>query len=183
MPATAAAKKPTSAERGFTLYEVLLYIALSTATSVLIVGLVMQLLQSGYRARRSREVFASVANAFQAIIETARFARSVYTPTSVFSSDTGQLSLESAVQPPPGETSTYVDFYLDNGRLFMKRESHSSQALTSEQVLITRFRVMRLNPVLASESLRVAIAGLHRFGRAREDTGFAATSTVTLRRY
>jgi len=178
---TSRARK--SREKGFTLYEMLIYIALFLMLSVLVTGLVIQLLQTGFRMSRSREVLTGVGTVYQALFEEARFARSVYAPTSIFSSNSGQLSFETAVSPPAGETTTYSDFYVDNGRIFLKKESQQPQALTSERVRVTKFRIMWLNPVSTSESLRIAIAAEHRFAPGNEDSSFSATSSITLRRY
>ena len=169
--------------KGFTLYEMLMYIALFLLLSVLVTGLVIQLLQTGFRMGRSREVLTSVGTAYQAIFEEARFAQSVYDPTSAFSSDSGQVSFETAADPPSGETATYGDFYMDNGRIFLKKESRQPQALTSERVRGTTFLITRLNPIATSESLRISIAAEHRFAPGGEDSSFSATSSITLRRY
>ncbi len=176
-------KFQVSMSDGFTLYEILIYLSLFLMLSVLIVGLVVQLLTGGYKSARSREVVSSVAVALDAMLYEGKFARSVYAPTSVFNSGASQLSLRTAVNPPAGESETFVDFYLDNGKIFMKREGESAKALTGERVLVDRFYVARLNPVSTSESLRVAIAAHHRFSRGLENDAFAATTTVTLRRY
>src|SRR3989338_8294446 len=139
---TSRARK--SREKGFTLYEMLIYIALFLMLSVLVTGLVIQLLQTGFRMSRSREILVGVGMVYQAVFEEARFARSVYTPTSIFSSDEGQLSFETAVNPPTGEATTYRDFYVDNGRIFLKKESQQPQPLTSQRLRVTKFRITRL---------------------------------------
>lgn len=174
---------PRFGDQGFTLYEVVIYIGLFLILSVLTVGLVFEILKTGYRVSRSREVVSSVNTVFGRLFETGRFARGIYTPASVLGSDTSQISFETALTPPASDPTTYVDFYIDNGRLFIKREGQGSQALTSERVRVTRFRVTRLNPVITSDSLRIAIRAEHRFSPSNEDSSFAATSTVTLRRY
>ena len=170
-------------QRGFTLYEILIYLTLFLVLSVLIVGLVVQLLAGGFRAARSREVVSSVTVAFDALIRETKFAQRVYGPTSVFASNASQLSLQSAQSPPAGEAVTFVDFYLDTGRIFMKRESENPLALTGERVFVDRFRVTRLNPVPASDALRIGIEAHHRLARQSQDETFAATTTITLRGY
>lgn len=172
-----------SGYRGFTLYEILIYLALFLVLSVLIVGLVVQLLTGGLKNARMREVVSAVTVAFDALLQEGKYAQAVYAPTSVFGSNASQVSLETTLNPPVGEESGFVDFYLDNGRFFVKKESQPAHVLTSDRVAIDYFRVARLNPVLNSESLRIALKAHHRFSRAGEDDSFAATTTVTLRRY
>lgn len=172
-----------SRQKGFTLHEVLVYLALFLLLSVLVVALVIQMVTAGLKAARAREVVAAVSSVYDALFYEARFAQGVYTPTSLLSNDASQVSLRTLLNEPAGEPFTFVDFYLDNGRVFEKRESASPRALTSERVTIDRFRVTRRNPTSTSESLQVAIAAHHRFSRASEADLFAATSSITLRRY
>lgn len=170
-------------QKGFTLYEILIYLALFLMLSVLIVGLVVQLLTGGYKSARSREVVSSVAVALDTMLYEGKFASAVYAPTSIFNSNMSQLSLQTTINPPAGEDIAFVDFYIDNGRLFIKRESENAKALTSDRVTVDGFRIVRLNPVTTSESLRVGLSAHHRFSRGSENDLFAATTTVTLRRY
>ena len=172
-----------NANRGFTLYEMLIYLALFLMLSVLIVGLVMQLLTGGLRAARAREVVSAVSTAYDALFYEARFAQAVYAPTSIFGSDASQVSLRTALGVPAGEPFSFVDFYLDNGRIFIKSEAAAPKALTSERVLVDRFKIIRRNPLTTSESLQIAIAAHHRFSRVAGDENFSATSTIALRRY
>lgn len=173
----------TSSERGFTLYEVLIYLALFLVLSVLIVGLVVQMLSGGFKQARTREVVSSVNSAFTILLNEGKFSQEVYEPTSVFNSNASQISLRTQNFAPAGESFAFVDFYLDNGRLFIKRESEGTAALTSDRVHIDRFWVARMNPVTTSDSLRIGISAHHRFSRSVDEDVFAATTTVTLRRY
>lgn len=170
------------ARRGFTLYEILIYLAIFSVLSVLVVGLVVQVLTSGLRSARAREVVSSVTVAFDTLMHEAKSAREIYISTSNFGAANSQLSLETPLDPPSGEAFTFVDFYVDNGRLFMKRESESERALTGERIMVDHFRVMRLSPVPAAESVRIGISAHHRASRGDEDDSFAATTTVALRR-
>ncbi|KKW29233.1 MAG: hypothetical protein UY71_C0001G0043 [Parcubacteria group bacterium GW2011_GWB1_52_7] len=76
--------------------------------------------------------------------EETQGAASIYTPTSVLGVTTGQLSLETPLNPTAGETRSYVDFYADNERLYMKREGLAAIALTSESARVTQFNVQRI---------------------------------------
>ncbi|MDP3962879.1 MAG: hypothetical protein Q8Q39_00050 [bacterium] len=172
----------TYSGKGFTLYEMLIYLALFMMLSVLIVGLVMQLLTAGMRTARTREVVSAVSGVYDALFYEARFANEVYEPTSVFGDDASQVSLKTSLGVPAGEPFSFVDFYLDNGRVFMKREAAAPKALSSERVLVDRFKIIRRNPLTTSESLQIAVGARHRFARDDQEQ-FSATSSITLRRY
>jgi len=56
----------------------------------------------------------------------------LYIPTTT----TSQVSIETRRNPPVGENSTYVDFFLCGTSLCLRREAQNPIALTSENVLI-----------------------------------------------
>jgi type II secretory pathway pseudopilin PulG len=119
--------------KGFTLVEMLIYIV----TLVLVVGTVTTILVWMVRANNQvhikNEVVENVEHALALMTNEIREAQSVYTSTMTTPS---QLSLETAKNPPAGETSTYVDFFLCGTRLCVKRESQAPQAITSEKIEI-----------------------------------------------
>src|SRR3989344_4652146 len=63
-----------------------------------------------------------------------REAESIYIPTSIFGSHPGQLSLETSKYLPTDEKNTYIDFYLSDGKLCLKKEAQNPICLTSERV-------------------------------------------------
>ena len=119
--------------KGFTLVEMLIYIV----TLVLVVGTITTILLWMVRANNQvhvrSEVVENVERALGLITNEIREAQSLYTPTMTTPS---QLSLQTLKNPPAGETSTYVDFFLCGTRLCVKRESKAPQAITSEKITI-----------------------------------------------
>jgi len=114
--------------------EMIIYIA----ALVLLVGTVISLLVWVVRASNQvhvrNELVAGIEHALSLMANEIREAESVYTPTSV--SGTSQLSLQTSNNVPALETSTYVDFFLCETRLCIKREFQAPQALTSEKIQI-----------------------------------------------
>ena len=119
--------------KGFTLVEMLMYIF----TLVLVVGTVTTILVWMLRANSQvhvrNEVVENVGHALALMASEIREAQGVYTPTMSASS---QLSLQTRKNPPAGETSTYVDFFLCGTRICVKREAQAPQAITSEKIKI-----------------------------------------------
>lgn len=114
--------------------EMLIYIV----TLVLVVGTVTTILVWMVRANNQvhvrNEVVENVEHALSVMASEIREAQSVYTPTMTTPS---QLSLQTRKNPPAGETSTYVDFFLCGTRLCVKREGQLlPTALTSEKIEI-----------------------------------------------
>ena len=132
--------------KGFTLVEMLIYIV----TLVLVVGTVTTILLWMVRANSQihvrNELAENVEYALSQMAGEIREAQSVYTPTGT----TLQLSLATAKNPPAGETSTYVDFFLCGTRLCVKRESQAVQAITSENIEIQSLEFTQVQTGVAS---------------------------------
>ena len=114
--------------------EMLIYIV----TLVLVVGTVTTILVWMVRANNQvhvkNEVVENVEHALSQMTSEIREAQGVYTPTMTTPS---QLSLQTRKNPPAGETSTYVDFFLCGTRLCVKREGQLvPTAFTSEKIEI-----------------------------------------------
>jgi type II secretory pathway component PulJ len=130
---------------GFTLVEVTIYVALFAVISIfLLQGLI--LLGTAYRRLQAeRDVVASMRSAVETLGREVKSARGIYTATSIFGSATSsQLSLEVPTAALTNETTYFVDFYVDNGRLYIKREGETAFAITSESVVVSEFNVNRV---------------------------------------
>lgn len=125
------------AERGFTLIEMLFYAAIVSAIAGVLTLSVANNLKAYSKAEARQNILVNANDALRLIIDEIKYAKSIYTPTSVFGSNSGQLSLETALNVPAGETTTYVDYYLDGGRIYEKRESQTASPLTSDRVTVT----------------------------------------------
>ena len=131
---------------GFTLIE------LVVATGILVLLLVgfttfLVTVLGQFRTGRVREeLIAQGQRALLAMVHETREATRIYKLTSVLDSDAGQLSLETGVNADVDDERTYVDFYVDNGVLYRKAEGQNPQALTSEHVTVTAFRVTQQCP-------------------------------------
>ena len=122
--------------KGFTLVEILVYLALL----VLVIGAVLSFLlfaaDSQVALVSQRSITLEGSGALEFMAKEIREARSIYTPTSVLDAHPGQLSLETKKAMPAGEQGTFVDFFLCQEQLCMKRESETPTALTSPSVKV-----------------------------------------------
>lgn len=150
-------KKINLNSKGFTLTEVLIYSAILAIVSLVILVFINQLLGVNETTRRAREATDNARRSLDTISQEIRHADSVYGNTSSFGSNPGQLSLETTRDVPAEEASTYVDFYVDNEQLFMKRESQIEQRITSEKVKVTNLTFTNLAGSTTWPAVRVAI--------------------------
>ena len=145
-------------EKGFTLIELLIYSVLSVIIGLVVTITFLQIINVVETTRRSRESLDSAKRAMDVISQEIKHAESIYTKTSDFGPNPGQLSLETTRDADTvDETSTYVDFYVDDSRLYMKREGQVASIVTSEKVKVEELVFTRLNTSADNSAVRVKI--------------------------
>jgi len=143
---------------GFTLTELLIYLAVFVTILVVVISFLSWAINSNNFTRASIEVQDNVWKALERMTYEIRSASGVYVPTSVFSSPGGQLSLATTLDLPAGEKITYEDFYLDNGRLFLKKEGSQAEQITSNKVMITSLDFKYLISTTTAESIQIGFS-------------------------
>ncbi|HSX57966.1 MAG TPA: prepilin-type N-terminal cleavage/methylation domain-containing protein [Candidatus Saccharimonadales bacterium] len=143
--------------KGFTLIEVLVYVTILGITSLVIILFINQLFGVMETSRRIREATDNARRSIDTIAQEIRHAKTVYTPTSVFGGTAGQLSLETARDLPTDHDTTFVDFYLDNGQLFLKREGQAAQRITGEKIKVTALTFQNYNGTTSWPAIQTTI--------------------------
>lgn len=168
-------------QTGFTLTEVLIYSAILAIVSLVVIVFINQLLGINETTRRAREATDNARRSLDTIAQEIRHAESVYLPTSTFGSSPGQLSLETLRDVPADEVSTYVDFYIDNEQLFIKREDQGTQRLTSEKVRVTNLTFTNLTGATTWPAVRIAITVEYKDPISGPKNQVSMTTTAVLR--
>lgn len=170
-------------DAGFTLIEILLYTALVGAVAGTLTLFLINNMSAYSKATARQNAFNNVNNALRLMTDEVKYAASVYGPTSVFDSDSGQLSLETLLNPPAGEQATYVDYYIDNGRIYEKRESQNASPLTSERVFVERLRFERKTSTTTRDSVSIVVqARIHTASAKPENQArITLTSSASVR--
>ena len=170
--------------KGFTLTELVVYIALLSLVVVAVVQIVFVILDANVRASAREEVLTNSIRAIDAIRKEVREAQVVYTPTSTFSTHPGQLSLVGTTNVPTGELVTYADFFLsDDGRLCISREGVTHQCITSPRVRITDLQFVHLAPVGGPEAVQTFITLERESNRSEVQASYTIQSTDILRAF
>lgn len=160
--------------RGFTLIETIFYISIVTVVTSVLLLTVLNNLSAYNKSESQQNMFNNANDALRTIMNEVRYAKSIYTPTSVLLTDAGQLSLETAMNAPTDEETTFVDFYLDNGVIYQKKEGESALALTSDRVVITKLRFADITAG-TKHSITAEISG-----HINTEAGSGAGSTATI---
>ena len=125
-------------KKGFTLVEVLVYIAIFSIIMASIVMTAVWAVRINARTKALRETTLSMERAMRVISREIREAKSIYEPTT----ESNQLSLITDNHLPEGESITYIDFYLCEGHLCLKKEGQDPIPLTPESIAVKELGVM-----------------------------------------
>lgn len=167
-------------KKGFTLIEVLIYIAVLVIIVTAISAFFLWGIRSNTKARVMREVLDNGTRAMGILTREIKEAKSIYTPTS----DPTQLSLETIKYLPVGEDSTYIDFYLCGTQLCFKKESQDPVALTSNKVEITNLAFSEVvTNEIPSVQVDLTVDYDDSTGRPEYQASVDFTSTISLRGY
>ncbi|OGY25415.1 MAG: hypothetical protein A2Z24_02900 [Candidatus Woykebacteria bacterium RBG_16_44_10] len=169
--------------KGFTLIEMLVYAALLAIVSMVLVSFFIQVVNVTETSRRARESLDNARRSLDVIGQEIKHGVNVYTPTSTLGSSPGQLSLETTRDKPVGETSTYVDFYLDAGGIYLKREGPGAQLVTSEKVRVTNLVFTLLNSTTGTPAVRVELTAVYKDPISGPSNAVTLVSTTSLRSY
>ena len=166
--------------RGFTLIELLVYAALLVLIIAAVTTLLFGVLKSHAKARAVRDVMHNTILAVDAISLEIKEAVSVYDSTTT----SNQLSLETTKSLPVGETSTYVDFFICDSRLCIKRESQPPVALTSESVEIRSLVFQKVvTSTIPSIVMTLRIGSVNPENRSELEAELQTTSVISFRAY
>lgn len=137
--------------QGFTLMEIVVYIAIFSIVMVMAIGLVLNIVLGGTKIKSSQEVYSGARLAMDTITRSVRGADDVRTSSSTFGVYPGVLSLSYT---DDSEDDVIVDTYtrsvsLPSGSttirtLRIKEGEGAYEDLTSSQVDVTNFVVRNL---------------------------------------
>jgi type II secretory pathway pseudopilin PulG len=169
----------------FTLMEMLVYLGVLAIVFLIISSFLLWAVRSNKKAMAMRETLENANRAMEIMIYEIREAKSIYTPTSVFSTSSSQLSLETEKYLPDGETTSFIDFYLCGDRLCLKRENSDPIALTSENVEVKNLEFNLIATTSTFPSIKINLKVDYKNPKNRPELSASVTlnSTISLRSY
>jgi prepilin-type N-terminal cleavage/methylation domain-containing protein len=168
-------------EQGFSLIEVIIYIAIMALAVVAIASFSLSVANTSSKNYVVQEVQANGRAALHAITQRIQAAESVNIGASAFGSDPGVLSLQMA---DAAKNPTVISLSADNGILQITEGVSSPIAVTADEVNITNLVFTNLTPVAAiRENIRVELTiEFHNLSGDREfEYSQTLQTSVTLR--
>ena len=163
-------------DAGFTLIELIIYIFIFVIVALVFTLFVMHIIKVQASIRIDKQVADDSQRAIEIMAYEIRHAQGIYQATSNFSAHPGQLTLITEHYAPTGETTSYLDFYLDNnGRLSMKKEGSTGQPLTSDK---TKIKSLVINHLTGNDNNSVRIEMTAVYNGPTDKTFYQATSTL-----
>ncbi len=163
---------------GLTLIEIIIYVALLGSIAVVIANFLLSTVNAYQRARAEREVISNARLLLETVNKSVAQADKVYSPTSRFNQDTGQLSLVTQLTPPAGHTTAYEDFWVDNGRLWARKEGQGETPISAASVRVAKFSLEWIIQGLNQEAVKIT---LQIDSASRFPTSITLNSTTVLR--
>ncbi|KKQ96034.1 MAG: hypothetical protein UT42_C0030G0004 [Candidatus Falkowbacteria bacterium GW2011_GWA2_39_24] len=124
--------------------EIVAYIAVLAIIIGAVSSLFLWTVKIQKKARAIQEITDNARVAMRAVSQEVNEAEDIYLPTSIFDSDSGQLSLETGKHLDAGETSSFLDFYLCGDALCLKEEGKESTALTSDKIKVNKLKFTKI---------------------------------------
>lgn len=170
--------------RGFTLLEVLVYIAILVIVVLVISSFLIWAIRANTRNRVMAETLDNARRAIEIITHEIKETESIYEPTSTFDSHPGQLSLKTKGHLPTGENSTYIDFYICDSYLCLKKESQDPISLTSGRVEVKNLIFTKIiSGEIPSVQIDLRVDYKNATGRPEYQASVNLRSVASLRSY
>lgn len=172
-------------KKGFTLTEILVYIGVLAIIILAASSFFLWVTNVNSKNKAEREVADNIRRVMEVMNYEIKEASAIYTPTSRFSTTSGQLSLETTNNLSAGETKTYIDFYLCGTQLCLKKESQNPIAITNSHVKVTGLTFEQIAATSTTPSIRINLKIDYATPSSRPEyqASFNATSAISLRVY
>lgn len=148
-------KKRNKMWTGFSLMEILVYVAILVIVVLAVSSFFLWTTRSNTKARAMREVLDNTRRITEVMNSEIKEAKSIYIPTSIFNSHPGQLSLETTKYLSGGETTTYIDFFICGTQLCLKKEAQDPITLTSDRVEVKKLEFIQIATTSTIPSIQI----------------------------
>jgi prepilin-type N-terminal cleavage/methylation domain-containing protein len=164
--------------RGFTMLEIIIYIALLSLILLLVSSSLFYFNQSNMQTKGDREVSENARRALEIITYEISGAKSIYTPTT----SATQLSLETSRYLPANENTSYIDFFMCGTRLCLKKEAQNPIFITSDTIAISNLTFTQVS-TNGFMSIKVSLTATYNGIINNRQPTATVTSTAALRTY
>lgn len=138
---------------GFSVIEVVVYVAVLGIIGVSFSAVLLWSMKTHTKSQVLQETVWNAQRAMDIIVQEIREAKRVYNPTTLPS----QLSLVTSKYAPAGHADSFIDFFVCEEKLCLKKESQDPVVLTSGNVSVTSLSFLQVQTSPAAESVRITL--------------------------
>lgn len=139
--------------RGFTIIEVIAYVAVLGIIGTSLSSVFLWGVKTYTKSQVMQETTWNAKRALDVMVQEVREAEAVYSPTT----SGPQLSLETSRYAASGHATSFIDFFLCEEKLCLKKESQDPVVLTSNNVRITQLNFQEVKTSPAVSSVQIAL--------------------------
>lgn len=129
-------------EKGFTLIEMIVYVALIGVIFIVLFDIIFFIMRANGKIIALTRISSNAHSAMKRMTYEIVNSQYIYLPTSNFSSSDAQLSLATKTGASSNEEIVFIDFYVENGALFLKKEGLGPIAITSSDALVSNMEFL-----------------------------------------
>lgn len=142
-----------SRHRGYTLMELVVYVAVFAFLSVVVVNAILAVTGSFLAIRTERNVNTAASTAMERVVREVRLAESVDILNSTFDTHPGRITLNTT---DINGVATTVEFYVESGQLKVREGGADAGELTPVTVVIDTF-VARLITAGSVQAVKIEL--------------------------
>ncbi len=166
---------PYSARKGFTLVEMVIYIAFVAILSVLAIEATMVVMKSFYTLRLTHNINQSATVALERMSREIRNAYEIDATESTLGANPGRLTLKTK---DSGGSNTTVEFYTSNSQIRIKVGGVDKGSLMTKNTTVTNL-VFRSITTINSKAIKIELTLHDAYGASQKDSNFY--NTIMLR--
>ncbi len=163
--------------KGFSLIEILVYMAIFAVVFLAISSFLIWIIKGNIKNKVMREVLDNGRRAMEMMTYEIKEAKGVYSSTTILN----QLSLEIKKYLAEGEYTSYIDFYICDKQICLKKESQDSIAITSDRVEVDNLSFTLIGEKQSSVQINLKISFKNPTDRPEYRASIDLTSTASLR--
>lgn len=137
--------------------ELIMYIGMLSVFMVLIIATLLYIVRTYGQVLAQRQVVSNSRLVMETMTQQIASAQTIYAPTSALGTSSGQLSVVTAVGAQFEETVNRIDFWLDNGRVWMRKEGSATTSITSPSVRVNQLRFDQISQGLGREAVQITV--------------------------
>jgi len=138
---------------GLSLIETLIYAAIFSTISIVLVSFLVGAMRSWINAKSQRDLVTGAQHALNIITQAVRPAQNIYLPGSSIGVTLGALSVTTEQNPPAHN----VRFYVTDGSLYKQDGDAPAFAITSDNISVSQFQINTLTSSTTPQGVQISL--------------------------